>query len=68
MSTYADPTVSQNAINSLISTMNTDANVILVAKTRIVNIIPSLDVLTLLQLCTLLGVNPNSWKKFQIGF
>jgi hypothetical protein len=59
METYADPTVSAGAIAACISAMNTDANVILVARTRIKATIPALDVLTLLQLCTLLGVNPN---------
>jgi len=60
MASYTDPTVSTHAINSMISAMDIDSNVILVAKTRIVNTIPSLDVLTLLQLCTLLGIDPNS--------
>ena len=60
ISTYADPTVTQNALNSCIAALNTDANVILVARTRIVNTIPTLDVLQQLQLCQILGVNPKS--------
>lgn len=60
MATYADPTVSTNAINLILSALDTDSNVILVARTRIKQTVPVLDVLTQLQLCTLLGVNPNA--------
>lgn len=60
MNAYADPTVSSNAIASIITALNTDANVILIARTRIKQTIPVLDVLTLLQVCSLLGINPNS--------
>jgi hypothetical protein len=60
MAAYADPTVSAGAIAAIIVALNTDANVMTVARAKIKTTIPYLDVITLLQVCTLLGINPNT--------
>ena len=60
MSTYSDPKVTQNAINDIISALNTDENVIIIARKQMTNVIPNLNVLSLLQICTLLNINPDS--------
>lgn len=57
---YVDPYVTSGAITAILSALNTDANVILIARARIEQTIPLLDPLTLMQVCTLLGINPHS--------
>lgn len=59
MESYTDPFVTQNSINAILSALNTDANVIALARVRMANVIPSMDVLILMQICTLLGINPH---------
>lgn len=59
MNTYVDPVVTPNSINAIMTALNTDENVIMLARVRIKQTIPLLDTLTLLQVCSMLGINPN---------
>lgn len=60
MGAYIDPFVSSGAITAILTALNTDANVMIIARAKIKQTVPFLDVITLLQVCTLLGINPNT--------
>lgn len=60
MNSYIDPSVTPAALALVMTALNVDANVMIIARARIKQTIPLLDVITQLTVCSLLGINPNT--------
>jgi hypothetical protein len=59
MAAYADPFVTAPSMAAIVTALGIDANVMTIARARILQTVPLLDVITLLQVCTLLAINPH---------
>lgn len=60
MTTYTNPSIGPNAISSILSAINADANLITVLRAKAQQVIPTLPITQLQALCILLGINPNN--------